>query len=108
MSSALGGGALINYTDASINYYAPNQQLNTVHINHLIFSDCFRADISCSKLPLRWLDIRAKCDGVGGLEISTQAFLEDDLSSIKHLRIQLLCKEGGGGKDRERSVQRGH
>ena len=59
----------------------------------------FRADISCSKLPLRWLDIRAKCDGVGGLEISTQSFLDDDLSSIKHLWIQLLCKSGGREKE---------
>ena len=69
-------------------------QINSVHINltHLIFSDYFRADVSCSKLPLRWLDIRAKCDGMGGLKISTQSFLYDYLSSIKHLRIQLLCK----------------
>ena len=74
-------------------------QINSVYINltHLIFSDYFRADVSCSKLPLRWLDIRAKCDGVGGLEISTQSFLDDDLSSIKHLRIQLLCRGAGGG-----------
>ena len=79
--------------------------VHSVHINltHLIFSDYFRADVSCSKLPLRWLDIRAKCDSVGGLEISTQSFLDDDLSSIKHLRIQLLCRGG-----EERSVQRGH
>ena len=74
-----------------------------MHINHLIFSNYFRADVSCSKLPLRWLDIRAKCDGVGGPEISTQSFLDDDLSSIKHLRIQLLCR-GEGERSEYREV----
>ena len=72
--------------------------MHSVHIKltHLIFSDCFRADVSCSKLPLRWLDVRVKCDGVGGLEICTQSFLDDDLNTCGY-----NCSGREGGREKE-------
>ena len=64
--------------------------VNSVHahsLTHLIFSHFFGANVSCSKLPLWWLNFRTKRDGVRRLKISTQSFLYDHLGSIKHLGI---------------------